>query len=230
MKKNTNVDDFLEYCDKKEADLLAIEDYFRNKTVDQIDQLKIDLLRCKGGIERWNLFLGFIPLVVSALTVMVSMAINTVNVVWVVVYLLAFLVLYIVIERRIEKQVRCETVLKYIGIVLIRKKNREMNRTELSGFQGMVVKIIFECIVQYNKPHVQVSYGEYHAFVGIDGELLDGYLPQKQFKMLVVWLMLHEDEVYAAWNKAVRGEHFDKIKPLESIEYKAFKKFNKTYI
>ena len=42
--------------------------------------------------------------------------------------------------------------------------------------------------------------------------------------------MLHEDEVYAAWNKAVRGEHFDKIKPLESIEYKAFKKFNKTYI
>lgn len=56
MKKNTNVDDFLEYCDKKEADLLAIEDYFRNKTVDQIDQLKIDLLRCKGGIERWNLF------------------------------------------------------------------------------------------------------------------------------------------------------------------------------
>lgn len=56
MKKNTNVDEFLEYCDKKEADLLAIEDYFRNKTVDQIDQLKIDLLRCKGGIERWNLF------------------------------------------------------------------------------------------------------------------------------------------------------------------------------
>lgn len=36
---------------------------------------------------------------------------------------------------------------------------------------------------------------------------------QKQFKMLVVWLMLHEDEAYAAWNKAVRGEHFDKIKP-----------------
>ena len=25
---------------------------------------------------------------------------------------------------------------------------------------------------------------------------------------------LHEEEAYAAWNKAVRGEHFDKIKPL----------------
>lgn len=41
------------------------------------------------------------------------------------------------------------------------------------------------------------------------------FLPQKQFKMLVGWLALHEDEAYSAWNKAVRGEHFDKIKPLQ---------------
>lgn len=33
-------------------------------------------------------------------------------------------------------------------------------------------------------------------------------------KMLVGWLALHEEEAYIAWNKAVRGEHFDKIKPL----------------
>lgn len=32
-------------------------------------------------------------------------------------------------------------------------------------------------------------------------------------KMHVGWLALHE-EAYIAWNKAVRGEHFDKIKPL----------------
>jgi len=29
------------------------------------------------------------------------------------------------------------------------------------------------------------------------------------------WLALHEEEAYAAWNKAVRGEAFEKIKPLE---------------
>lgn len=28
---------------------------------------------------------------------------------------------------------------------------------------------------------------------------------------------LHE-EAYAAWNKAVRGEHFDKIKPLKIVK------------
>ena len=37
----------------------------------------------------------------------------------------------------------------------------------------------------------------------------------KQFRMLVGWLALLEEEAYAAWNKAVRGEHFDKIKPLQ---------------
>lgn len=91
----------------------------------------------------------------------------------------------------------------------------EMHMPELSRFEGMVIKMLFNDTVQHNKPHVHVTYGEYRASVGIDGELLAGSLPQKQFKMLVGWLALHEDEAYAAWNKAVRGEHFDKIKPLQ---------------
>ena len=81
---------------------------------------------------------------------------------------------------------------------------------ELSRFEGMVIKMLFNDTVQHNKPHVHVTYGEYKASVGIDGELLAGSLPQKQFRMLVGQL-----EAYAAWNKAVRGEHFDKIKPLQ---------------
>ena len=76
---------------------------------------------------------------------------------------------------------------------------------ELSRFQGMVIKMLFNDTVQHNKPHVHVSYGEYKASVGIDGELLAGSLPQKQFKMLVGWLALHEEEAYAAWNKADRA-------------------------
>ena len=55
---------------------------------------------------------------------------------------------------------------------------------ELSRFQGMVIKMLLKDTVQHNKPHVHVSYGEYKASVGIDGELLADSLPQKQFKML----------------------------------------------
>ncbi len=48
----------------------------------------------------------------------------------------------------------------------------------------------------------------------MDGELLAGSLPCKQYKILVGWLLYHEEAVYKAWNLAVQGEHFDKIKPM----------------
>ena len=63
----------------------------------------------------------------------------------------------------------------------------------------------------HHKPHVHAKYEEFEASVGVDGELLIGSLPQKQMKILVGWLAFHEEEVYAAWELAVQGKHFDKI-------------------
>ena len=85
---------------------------------------------------------------------------------------------------------------------------------ELSRFAGIIIKMLYNDTVQHNKPHVPVYYGEYQASLGIDGELSAGSSPVKQLKMVVGWLALHEEEAYAAWNKAVRGEPFEKIKPL----------------
>ena len=67
---------------------------------------------------------------------------------------------------------------------------------------------------RHHKPHVHVFYGDFKASIAIDGELLAGKLPDKQLKILTVWLYIHEDELYAAWNNAVRGMQFDKIEPL----------------
>ena len=78
----------------------------------------------------------------------------------------------------------------------------------------MVIKLLFNDTAQYNKPHFHVYYGEFEASIGIDGELLARAIPSKQYKMVVGWLALHEEEAYQAWNKAVKGEHFDKIEPL----------------
>lgn len=86
---------------------------------------------------------------------------------------------------------------------------------ELSRFEGIIIKMQFNDTVQHNKPHVHVIYSGYKAALGIDGELLAGSLPFRQLRMVVGWLAFHEEEVYAAWNKAIRGEHFDRIKPLE---------------
>ena len=85
---------------------------------------------------------------------------------------------------------------------------------ELSRFYGVIIKMMFMDDEQHHKPHVHVYYGEYEASVGIDGELLAGALPVKQLRLVQAWLVLHEDEAYNAWNKAVAGEPFDKIAPL----------------
>lgn len=59
-----------------------------------------------------------------------------------------------------------------------------------------------------------VYYAEYEASVGVDGELLAGSLPIKQLRLVQAWAAIHEDELYAAWNNAVRNIPFGKIEPL----------------
>ena len=53
------------------------------------------------------------------------------------------------------------------------------------------------------------------AAIAIDGELLAGSIPRKQLKIVTGWLAFHEEEAYAAWNLAVKGEHFNKIPPMK---------------
>lgn len=86
---------------------------------------------------------------------------------------------------------------------------------ELSRFEGMVIYLLFKDTQQHHKPHVHVYYGEYEAAVALDGELLAGALPSRQYKMVSGWLALHEEEAYKAWNLAVQGIHFEKIEPLK---------------
>ena len=85
---------------------------------------------------------------------------------------------------------------------------------ELSRFYGIVIKMLYEVGTKYNKPHVHAEYGEYEASVGIDGEVLAGVLPEKQYKLVVAWLALHEGELYEALNNAVQMKPMHKIMPL----------------
>ena len=48
----------------------------------------------------------------------------------------------------------------------------------------------------------------------MEGELIAGSLPVKQLKLVQAWAAIHEDELYAAWNKAVQNIPFGKIEPL----------------
>ena len=86
---------------------------------------------------------------------------------------------------------------------------------ELCRFYGIIIKLLYGDDAQHSKPHVHAYYAEHDASVGIDGELISGSMPVKQLKLVQAWAVLHEEELYAAWNNAVQGEEPKKIKPLE---------------
>lgn len=85
---------------------------------------------------------------------------------------------------------------------------------ELSRFFGIVIKLLYRDNSQHHKPHVHVYFGEFEASIGVDGTLLAGALPVKQLKLVQAWLVIHEEEVYGAWNNAVAGKPFQRISPL----------------
>lgn len=85
---------------------------------------------------------------------------------------------------------------------------------ELCRFYNIIIKMLYNDTGQHNKPHFHVFYAEYEASIGIDGELLAGSLPIKQLKLVQAWTILHEEELYEAWNNAVKQKPFKKIEPL----------------
>lgn len=86
---------------------------------------------------------------------------------------------------------------------------------ELCRFYNIVIKMIYSDNDKHHKPHFHVYYNEYEASVGVDGELLAGSIPVKQLKLVQAWAVIHEDELYEAWNKAVQNVPFGKIEPLQ---------------
>ena len=69
--------------------------------------------------------------------------------------------------------------------ILDPEQGRYKSMPELARFMGMIIAMRFYDTGEHNKPHVHVSYGEYSASIGVDGELLAGSLPAKQLRIVV---------------------------------------------
>jgi hypothetical protein len=84
---------------------------------------------------------------------------------------------------------------------------------ELCRFKGIVIKMRFDDADPHYKPHVHAEYNEYEASISLDGELLAGSLPAKELNRVLAWVTLREEELYNAWNRAVKNQPIDKIAP-----------------
>jgi len=82
-------------------------------------------------------------------------------------------------------------------------------------FYGILVAIFYQDTGKHNKPHIHARYQGKKASIAIeDGTLLAGKLPDRQLKMVQVWIDIHRDELLADWELAVAGDEPYKIEPL----------------
>ena len=84
----------------------------------------------------------------------------------------------------------------------------------LSMFFGIIVRMQSERGGRHNKPHIHALYGENEIVGGGDGEILEGDFPNKQLKLLLAWIAIHEDELKANWELLSKGDGYFKIEPL----------------
>ena len=69
----------------------------------------------------------------------------------------------------------------------------------ISQFCGILIYIYREIGGKHHQPHLHAKYGEYEAAYDFEGNRIDGELPRKQDRLVEAWILLHQDEVRAAW-------------------------------
>lgn len=82
----------------------------------------------------------------------------------------------------------------------------------ISLFYGIRITINWD---DHNPPHIHVQYAEYKAIVAIlEGNVMKGYLPGRQMKMVLAWVEIHRDELMQNWELCHEGLEPKWIQPL----------------
>ena len=86
----------------------------------------------------------------------------------------------------------------------------------ISMFYGILVSLFYEDNERHHLPHIHVRYQGFKASIAIeDGRLLAGELPPRQTKLIVAWIELHREELFADWEIVLSGEEPFRIAPLQ---------------
>lgn len=86
----------------------------------------------------------------------------------------------------------------------------------ISMFYGIIISMYYLDNKQHNLPHIHVKYQDEEAVISIiDGELLEGNLKINKMKLVLAWIEIHNDELMADWELAIKGESIFKIDPLK---------------
>lgn len=86
---------------------------------------------------------------------------------------------------------------------------------EISRFYGLSIRMYVERGERHHLPHLHVIYqGKAAAFRIDTGELVGGYLPLRQRRLVEAWIELHRDELLANWQRLQNDEPAIRVAPL----------------
>ena len=85
----------------------------------------------------------------------------------------------------------------------------------VSQFYGIIITMYFDENVKHKLPHLHAEYAEFSAVFDFDGNIVTGKMPNKQRKMIEVWISIHADELASLWTIMRTYNEFFKIEPLK---------------
>jgi len=82
----------------------------------------------------------------------------------------------------------------------------------ISLFYGIKITMNW---ADHNPPHFHVEYAGYEASILIQDCIIEnGYLPNKQLKLVLAWCEIHKDELMQNWELSKAGQPLNEINPL----------------
>ena len=84
---------------------------------------------------------------------------------------------------------------------------------EISRFFGIVIKMFFD---DHNPPHFHAEYSGHLALIDICNlSAFSGQLPPRVMGLVIEWATIHQEELFADWERARAQQELQKIAPLE---------------
>ncbi len=74
----------------------------------------------------------------------------------------------------------------------------------ISMFFGIIIRMYY-APKEHNPPHIY--YNEHVVVINIlDFEIMEGEIPTKQFRLVLAWIEIHQEELMANWKLCQNGE------------------------
>lgn len=87
---------------------------------------------------------------------------------------------------------------------------------ELSRFHGIIIRMYAEPFAPHHRPHFHAYHQEWVAVFGlVPLELITGYLPVRQQRLVEAWAELHHAELAHDWELLQQGRRPQAIAPLQ---------------